>query len=307
MTPTSYFFTECRVVWTYVRLFFLPAGLNADPDIAMSHNLLDHWAIVALLAWCAALAAAWVYRKRWPLAAFGVFVFVLLIGPSSSVIPVADVLQERRLYLPFLGLTLVCLEFLRRFELRRRLMFEVPVLLVLCVLTWQRSSVWGDPVALWRDTAEKSPAKYRPRFQLAYAYFDLNQYDQAAQNFELASRLQPPSYDLLIDWGLALDRLGRRDDAVAKFRQAIQRENHPQAWGLLGQVYGEQGKAGEALQALQTAEKINPNFAMTYAIRGNVYEVMGNYPAAAQQYRRALALEPSYTAAREALARVLAR
>lgn len=304
MTPATYFFTECRVVWTYVRLFFLPFGQNADPDVAISQGLLDHGAIFFLAAWIAVAAAAWLYRARWPLACFGVLMFLLLVGPSSSIIPVADVLQERRLYLPFLGLTLVCLEFLRRLELRRRMMVEVPVLLALCALTWQRSSLWGDPVALWQDSAAKSPAKFRPRFQLAYAYFERDQYDRAAQNFEAVSHLGPPDYGLLVDWGLTLDRLGRRDEAAGKLRLATALEVNPQAWGLLGQVYGEQGRVQDALQMLQKAESIDPKFAMTYAIRGNVYEVMRAYAAAAQQYRQALALEPSYTAARDGLLRV---
>ncbi len=56
MTPVTYFLTECRVVWTYVRLFFLPFGQNADPDVAVSQSLLDHGAIFAL-------AAGW---RWWP-------------------------------------------------------------------------------------------------------------------------------------------------------------------------------------------------------------------------------------------------
>ena len=47
----------------------------------------------------ALVAAAWIYRKRWPLASFGVFVFLLLLAPTSSVIPIRDVLHERRMYL----------------------------------------------------------------------------------------------------------------------------------------------------------------------------------------------------------------
>src|SRR6185369_2391505 len=87
-TPASYFFTQCRVIWTYVRLFFLPFGQNVDPDIALSQSLLDHGAIFGLLALVALVAAAWIYRKRWPLAAFGVFVFLLLLAPTSSFVPI---------------------------------------------------------------------------------------------------------------------------------------------------------------------------------------------------------------------------
>src|SRR5512143_4147669 len=91
LTPATYFFTQCRVIWTYVRLFFLPSGQNVDPDVAVSHGLLDHGAIFGLAALIALIAAAWIYRRRWPLAAFGVFMFVLLLAPTSSFIPISDV------------------------------------------------------------------------------------------------------------------------------------------------------------------------------------------------------------------------
>src|SRR5581483_6161226 len=114
LTLATYFFTQCRVIWTYIRLFFLPFGQNVDPDVAVSRSLLDHGALFGFAALIALAAAAWIYRKRWPLAAFGVFMFLLLLAPTSSFVPISDVSAERRLYLPFLGLTLVVLEFLRR-------------------------------------------------------------------------------------------------------------------------------------------------------------------------------------------------
>ncbi len=301
LTPVTYFFTECRVVWTYVRLFFLPFGQNADSDVAVSQNLLDHGAILALAAWLAIAAAAWIYRRRWPLAAFGMFVYLLLMAPTSSVIPIADVLQERRLYLPFLGLTLVCLEFLRRLKLQRRLMIEVPVLLLCMVLTYQRSALWGDPLAMWQDTVAKSPHKVRPRFQLAYAYWEQGECGLAADNYEIASHLAPPDYRLLVDWGTALDCANRVPDALEELLAATRLERDPQAWALIGQVYGKRGKSQEALSALDQADKINPDFAMAHAIRGNVYQTMGNHCAAAIEYQRALELEPSYARLPEAL------
>jgi hypothetical protein len=78
LSPASYFFTQCRVIWIYVRMFLLPFGQNVDPDIPISAGLLDHGAIFGLIALLAVTAAAWIYRKRWPLASFGVFVSLRL-------------------------------------------------------------------------------------------------------------------------------------------------------------------------------------------------------------------------------------
>ena len=48
LTWYQYFFTECRVIWDYIRLFFVPVGQNLDPDIAISQNIMAHGAIVGL-------------------------------------------------------------------------------------------------------------------------------------------------------------------------------------------------------------------------------------------------------------------
>jgi tetratricopeptide (TPR) repeat protein len=304
LTPASYFFTQCRVIWTYVRLFFLPFGQNVDPDVAVSQGLLDHGAIFGLAALIALIAAAWIYRKRWPLAAFGVFTFVLLLAPTSSFIPITDVSAERRLYLPFLGLVLVCLEFLRRMKISQAVWAGVAILAACSVLTYQRSAVWASPVALWQDASAKSPGKYRPRFQVAYALMVAGKCPQAAENFDVASRLAPPGFDLLVDWGLALECASKPQDALVKMQQASMIENSAHVQALIGMVYAKQSKWPEAFAALAQAEKIDPRFEMTYVYRGNIYEAVGDKASAAGQYQRALAINPSNSAAQDALARV---
>ena len=303
-TPASYFFTQCRVIWTYIRLFFLPFGQNVDPDVAVSHSLLDHGAIFGLAALVALVAAAWIYRKRWPLAAFGIFVFLLLLAPTSSFIPIIDVSAERRMYLPFLGLVLVCLEFLRRLKVSQAAWVGAAVLAICSVLTYQRSAVWANPVALWQDAANKSPQKWRPHFQLASALSESGDCADAAKAFDAASRLAPPAFDLLLDWGLALDCAGDWQDALVKLQQSSTLQPSAHVQSQIGMVYAKHSKWEEALAALAQAERIDPNFEMTYVYRGGIFEATGDKAGAATQYKRALALNPLNSVARDALARV---
>jgi len=73
---------------------------------------------------------------------------------------------------------------------------------------------------------------------------------------------------------------------------------------LIGMVYARQSKWTEALAALAQAERIDPAFDGTYLYRGNIFEAGGDKAAAAEQYRRAVTLNPSNQTARDALARV---
>ena len=307
LTPATYFFTQCRVIWTYVRLFVLPFGQNVDPDITLSHSLLDHGAIFELLALLAAVAAAWMYRKRFPLAAFGLFVFLLLLAPTSSFMPIRDVLAERRIYLPFLGLTLIALEFLRRLT-RPQLMGASAAIVVACaILTYQRANVWASPLSLWQDTVAKSPNKLRPRFQLAFAQYESGACADAAVNYEAASKLGTPTYDLLVDWGQALDCAKNEPPALEKLPQAAALENSGHVHALLGMVHAKMGNTPAALDELALAERADPRFDMTYVYRGIIAERARDDATALREYQRAVSLNAYNQPARDGVARVTAR
>ena len=304
LTPITYFFTECRVVWQYVLLFFIPVGQNVDPDIAISHTLFEHGAIFGLLAMAAVLVVAWIFRQRWPLASFGAIIFVILVAPTSSFVPILDPAAERRMYLPFLGLILIALELLRNLKLQSLIGAGAAICVLLCLLSYNRNEVWGDPVALWSDAAAKSPQKVRPRFQLAYAYYEMGRCQEAANNYEAASKLGPPRVDLLMDWGLSLDCAGRAKEALDVLKQAVMYENTAHVHATIGMVYAKSGQKDDALRELALAEQSDPNFEMTYVYRGGVYELGGDKATAIREYQHALAINPSNSAAREAMARV---
>jgi tetratricopeptide (TPR) repeat protein len=205
------------------------------------------------------------------------------------------------MYLPFLGLILVCLEFLRHLRISQAAWVGAAVLAVCSVLTYQRSTLWANPVALWQDAADKSPRKWSPHFWLAHALYESNMCPQAAQAFEAASRLQQPAFDLLLDWGLALDCAGNWQDALVKLQQSSTLQTSAHVESQIGMVYAKHSKWQEALAALAQAERIDPNFEMTYVYRGQIFQSIGNKTAAAIEYKRALALNPLNSAARDLL------
>jgi protein O-mannosyl-transferase len=302
LTPATFFFTECRVLWTYIRLFFFPKGLNVDPDVPLSTSPFDRGAIAGMIALIALVAAAWFYRKRFPLASYGVLIFLLLIAPTSSIVPLRDVQAEHRMYLPFLGLALVCVEFLRRLEWKTAAGISAAAIALCCVLTYQRNQVWSSELALWQDTVKQSPNKYRPRFQLAYALqYQENRCADAAASYELASHLAPANSILLTDWALALDCVGRSNDAIAKLRQAALLENSAHIHSQIGMIYAKQRDWQNALVELAIAERLDTNYDMTYVYRGNIYLIGGDKASAAAQFERALALNPNNAGARDGL------
>jgi tetratricopeptide (TPR) repeat protein len=301
MTPATFFFTQCRVIWTYIRFFFVPVAQNVDPDVPMSQSLFDHGAIMGLLALAAVVAAAWIYRNRAPLASFGILIFFLLAAPTASFIPIRDVLSERRLYLPMIGLLLVCCEWLRRLRFPQIVSIGAAAVAICAVVTYMRSEVWASPLTLWTDAVSKSPGKYRPRFQLGYAQFERAQCPAAVQSYEAASHMKAVDNELLVNWALALDCVGREPEAIEKLKQALLFHETAHVHTQIARVYMRQRNWQDALAELAVAERMDPSYDMTYLYRGNIYQIAGDRFAAAKELQHALQLNPDNQIARDAL------
>lgn len=306
LTWYQYFFTECRVIWDYIRLYVFPFGQNLDPDIDISRSIISHGAIIGLAALIAVSVLAWIYRRRFPIASYGWFVFLILLAPTSSFAPLRDPMAERRLYLPFIGLLLITVEFLRRWKASRNTLIGVLALLLIVegALTYQRNVLWASEIDIWKDTVAKSPQKLRPRFQLAMADYHAAACADSADEFQKAAKLEPPTWDLLLDWGLAYDCAGNSAQAIAKFQQAAALHPSGHTYSQLGMEFGKSGKYPEALDALNTAQRLDPGFSMTYKTLGDVHLAQGDQGQARENYQRAVALDPYNQTARAALARL---
>jgi tetratricopeptide (TPR) repeat protein len=305
----DYFYTQCRALWLYFRLFLWPAGQNGDYDYPISRSLLDRGAVFGLLGLVALVAAAWVLRKRFPLASFGVLAALAMFSPTSSIMPILDAAVERRLYLPMLGLVLVLAGALDRWRPRAALAggVAVVVLAVLAALTFQRNHVWADDLVFWQDVVAKSPHNGRGHFQLGVSYYGRGRCQEAAAHYQIAARLLPPDERLRTDWALAEDCLGRPAEAIRQLETALRIQPSAYIYAMMGMVYGKHKQYAEALAALEAAEKLDPAEDLTYLYRGNVYAVTGETARAIEQYRLALQRNPDNQQAARALGRLMAR
>jgi tetratricopeptide (TPR) repeat protein len=184
-------------------LFFQPWNQNFDHDLPEYHSLLDWPLPLDLLLLSVTVAAALGAARRLPLAAFGVGWFFLQLAPIS-LIPRADLLSERNLYLASIGLVLALVaagshltKWLATVLPYARLIrvgtvsAMVALVLLLGLSTHHRNLLYRDEVSLWADTVRKSPHKARPHNNLGHAYAMQGDWDRAIEEFRTAARLDP--------------------------------------------------------------------------------------------------------------------
>jgi tetratricopeptide (TPR) repeat protein len=304
----QYLFTQFRALWVYIGNFVLPANLNLDWDFPISRTIVDHGAVIGLIGLAGLAAAAWHFRNRFRLAGYGFFLFLVLLLPTSSILPIKDPLADRRMYLPMIGLILIAIDFLARLKVNRTTLTATCGVIVLIATgaTYARATVWSDPVSIWEDTVSKSPGKSRPHFQLAMTYYDQGRFDLSVAEFEKAAEGEPLEFPMLLDWGLAYDGLHQPEKALAKLRQAVAAGTSPRdrahASTQVGKVYAGQMKWKEAMDAFNEAQATDPNFPATYAYKGLVHLANNDPAGAIPECQHALTLDKNFQPARDCLA-----
>ena len=301
----QYLFTQFRAVFVYLGLFFFPANLTLDWDFPISHTLFEHAAIVGLVFLLALIVAAWLLRHRFPLACYGFYAFLILLSPTSSILPIRDPLAERRMYFAILGLLLILVEAMARLKLERKVLTAagLAVLMLAAIVTHARAEVWSNTVAIWEDTVRKSPGAWRPHFQLGFAYFSAQpqQCDKSLAEFEKAGARHSNDPDLLLDWGLAYDCLNRPEEALHKLEASAVLKPTAHAFSQIGMELGKLEKWPDALNALNAAVQMDPNFPDTYVYFGIVHTRTNQLVLAVQDFRKALQLDPDNSRARQFL------
>jgi len=105
ITPMNYLLTSFNVIWTYVRILFLPINLNLDYDYPIAKTLFELPTIISFIGNMAVVVdAIWlVVKKNAKLIPFGIAWFYIGLSPVQSVVPVVDVIFEHRAYMPSIG------------------------------------------------------------------------------------------------------------------------------------------------------------------------------------------------------------
>jgi len=157
VTPGAYLLTQLRAWWHYVALLPAPLELVADdPTYPVSRSLLEPRVLLALAGWITVLVLALAAARRTPAVTFLVLSFFLWLAPHSSVVPLAEPVNEHRPYLALTGVVLLASVLLvaaawRTVRGPRALVAALLVLLLvpLGLLTRARNRDWRDAETLW--------------------------------------------------------------------------------------------------------------------------------------------------------------
>jgi tetratricopeptide (TPR) repeat protein len=149
-------------------------------------------------------------------------------------------------------------------------------------------------------------------YWLARLDYDDQQFEVAAAGFRRVVELRPDFVRAHDNLGLCLEALGRFDEAIASYQQAVRlnrERSSPSPWPALnlGTLLLKLGRITEAEPYLREAVQLGPGLAPARLRLGTLLEKRGAIEEAVEQLRRAAELDPRSPEPHYALARLYRR
>jgi tetratricopeptide (TPR) repeat protein len=307
LDPKSYFLTECGVLVHYLRLALWPAGLCFDYfDWPAPKTVLDWLPAFAFLT-IAFLACTIGLFFRNGFAFLGMSMF-LTLSITSSFIPIADVANEYRMYVPLMALTTAVAVFgslmLERFcpaSLRTYVGggLLAACLAVLTTLTYLRNEDYRTLQAMWEDVVRKRPGNYRAYESLAFAHEREGRWDAARENHLQALKILPGALNASMNLALLDYHEGRPKEAIAALKLVEEyARTHPETSATrigkqqLGMFLHLEGDSPAALATLAAILAKEPNRPIPRLFYAQVLADTGRRDDAAAEFHKTKQLAP---------------
>ena len=318
----SYAQMEFAAILHYLHLSVWPDSLCLDYGsftTASRPLALSGAVVVGLLAlgtvWGLLRDRKWGFLGAW---------FLVILAPTSSVVPLRDPVFEHRMYLSLAAVASAVV--LGAFLLWRKMVqgkpwvhdqpvvaqWAAPCLVLVAAavalgaLTVARNNDYRSALAIWQDTVQKCPTNVRAQHNVGLTLCEEGVVPLGIEHLREAIRLDPKYYQAYSNLGAKLYNQDRFEEAAEQFRQGIRIVPKDVYLHVhLGMALLGSGKLDQAIEELHEAMRLDPRNAEAHESLGTALGRQGNYEAAAGEYREAVRINPQFAQAYQNLAVVL--
>jgi tetratricopeptide (TPR) repeat protein len=266
----NYLITQPYAALLYFKTFFWPSGLSADYDLNAFVTTDDpqFWVGLLFLIVFITLAILAAICRKTRLIGFGLLWFLIALLPTS-LFPLAEVMNDHRTFLPYIGLviaiagaaTLIAAR-LDRQHGWMKVAATGAVMLFLCsnaFATFQRNKVWKTEETLWHDVVLKSPGNGRGLMNYGNTLMAKGDYKGALDYFHRAQPLTPQYSVLLINLAIAENATKQSALVEQHFKEALRlAPSSPDSYIYYARYLLSHSRADEAGAFLQSALELSP-------------------------------------------------
>ena len=271
----SYMITELFVMVHYVDNFFFPFNLSADTDWGLVNSIFDDRSIMGLCFIVFTLYLA--YRAslipKWRPVAYGILWFYLALVPTSSVVAFSEVLNDHRVFFPYIGLAmavvwalfLVCKEYevtiTKSAWMRQAILVFIAVFLCAHVYgVRQRTHIWSSDDLLWKDVTEKSPRNGRGLMNYGLVLMGRGDYPGALEYYNKAKQEWPFYSYIYVNLGVLYSATHDPVESEKNFKYALQlNPNNPNCYFYYAIMLKDNKRIAEAKEQIAKGLALSPH------------------------------------------------
>lgn len=258
-----------RVIGEYIAMLLVPMGLHMSRTVTRPVTLLGMGVCLgaAALLVVAVICALVYYRNRRVGVFLGFWAAVFFL-PQSGLFPINAFVAEHFIYLPSVSFYALLAYLLFR-SLGARAYYLVVAMLVLGygLLTMSRNYEWKDPVLFYEGIIRHSPASFLAQNNLGVAYVKLGRYDEAVERFQEALALKPGRVEANSNLADVHFRMGDYEKSLEYYRtveKIVPAHKAAEIQNNIGIVYQAYGQTEKALERFQLALRLDPGLSYVH-------------------------------------------
>jgi tetratricopeptide (TPR) repeat protein len=183
--------------------------------------------------------------------------------PVANILPIANYIASRYLYLPVAGFCFLIAILLNRAVTLRILSGSIVVVLLVfySAVTFIRNFSWKNNTVFFSEMIEKYPQNSLAHLGLADSFRKSGLLEKSIAEYQAAIRLNPALGEAYNNLGVALGDAGRYPEAVSIFREGLKvAPEYLRLYDNLAVTYTRIAKWEEAKKTWKEALQINPQY-----------------------------------------------
>jgi tetratricopeptide (TPR) repeat protein len=272
-SPFLYLITQPFVITHYFFTFFAPISLSADSDWQLIDSIWNYQFFIGILFILFLVFIAFKTSKKAELRpiSFGILWFFFALIPTSSIIPLGEVLNDHRMFFPFIGLAMavawaIGLMIYKNFDLVKNSNYKNYIFITGFLFlsayafgTYQRNKVWHSGESLWWDVVNKSPNNGRALMNYGLVLMGKGDYKGALEYYTKAKETVPNYSTLYINIAIAKKETGDIIGAENCYKKAIELNKFdPNCYSFYSKFLIAQKRNREAASLIENGLSLSP-------------------------------------------------
>jgi tetratricopeptide (TPR) repeat protein len=279
----------------YLVHLFVPIDLSViypyPKELCVIHYL---YTAISIAIICLGVIA---YRKRWFILAGGIAFYTVNIIFVLQFVQFGEVLMaDRYMYIACIGVWVPAVYYLyvwlqQKGKQALAISVTTAVALAFAITTFIRNDIWLTDFEFFNAIVTTFPDSAVAQYSVGNMYMKMGDYAEAGRRFDAAVQIEPGNYKAWHSKGALALRQGKAMEALDALNKSLEIKENTKAYFSRAMLFEGTGRPQQAISDIDNVLAAQPENARAWYIKGDCLEQTNDLASALEHYNKAIALE----------------